>query len=61
MASIELPQLADEKSVSANPPPPVELPPLLVESAAKLLIKWKVLEVQINMIKKKISITKSAL
>ena len=36
MASIELPQLADEKSVSANPPPPVELPPLLVESAAKL-------------------------
>ena len=37
-ASIELPQLADEKSVSANPPPPVELPPLFVESAAKLEI-----------------------
>ena len=40
MASIELPQLADEKSVSANPPPP-ELPPLLVESAAKLKIDKK--------------------
>ena len=38
-ASIELPQLAEEKSVSANPPPPVELPPLFVESAAKLKVK----------------------
>ena len=43
-ASIELPQLAEEKSVSANPPPPVELPPLFVESAARLQLNYSIIK-----------------
>jgi hypothetical protein len=43
-ASIELPQLAVEKSVSANPPPAVELPPLFVESAAKLQLNYSIIK-----------------
>ena len=44
---MELAQLAVEKSVSAKPPPPLELPPLFVDSTVKLIRKYKDVNVRI--------------
>ena len=42
---MELAQLAVEKSVSAKPPPPLELPPLFVDSTVKLIRKYEDIDV----------------
>ena len=44
---MELAQLAVEKSVSAKPPPPLELPPLFVDSTVKLIRKYEDIDVRI--------------
>ena len=44
---MELAQLAVEKSVSAKPPPPLELPPLFVDSTVKLIRKYEDIVVRI--------------
>ena len=44
---MELAQLAVEKSVSAKPPPPLELPPLFVDSTVKLIRKYEDIYVRI--------------